>query len=133
METLKKALKIQPIAYLTKPVKKIDLIAAIEVANEQLKLKSVIVKDGYNEVRIPFDTILYIKSDKNYIDIVTNAKIYTIRTTLDSFYKELDKSTFCKVQRSYIVNKTKISTKSSSFVKIEEFEIPISRDLDLEI
>ena len=133
METLKKALTIQPIAYLTKPVKKIDLIAAIEVAKEQLKVNSVIVKDGYNEVKILFDEILFIKSDKNYIDITTYNKIYSIRTTLDSFYKELDETMFCKVHRSYIVNKTKISLKSGSFVKIEQHEIPISRDLDLSI
>ena len=119
METLKRALQIQPIAYLTKPIKKIDLIAAIEVAKEQLKPKSIIIKDGYNEVKIFLDTILFVKSDKNYIDIITDSKIHTIRTTLDSFHKELDESIFCRVHRSYIVNKNKICVKSSSFVKIE--------------
>lgn len=130
METLQKALKIQPVAYLTKPIKKIDLIAAIEVAREQSKPKSITIKDGYNEVKILLDSILFIKSDKNYIDIITTSKTFTIRTTLDNFHKELDTSIFYKVHRSYIVNKDKITIKSSSFVKIEQYEIPISREID---
>lgn len=133
METLKKALKIQPVAYLTKPIKKIDLIAAIELAREKSKPKSITVKDGYKDVKILLDAILFIKSDKNYIDIITTSKTHTIRTTLDNFHKELDETIFCKVHRSYIVNKDKISIKSSSFVKIEEYEIPVSRDLDLNL
>lgn len=130
METLKKALKIQPIAYLTKPVKTIDLIAAIEVANDQLKTNTIIIKDGYTEIKLLLDDILFIKSDKNYIDIFTASKTYTIRTSLDCFFNDLDKSIFQKVHRSYVVNKNKIHTKTSSFLQISKYEIPISRNID---
>lgn len=131
METLKKALDIKPVAYLTKPIKKIDLVAAIEVAKEQLKQQFVIIKDGYDSVKIILNDILFVKSDKNYIDIQTITKKFTIRSTLDNFLKELDEKQFIKVHRSYIINKEKIKIKTSSSIQIEHFEIPITRGLTI--
>lgn len=131
METLKKALDIKPVAYLTKPIKKIDLVAAIEVAKEQLKQQFVIIKDGYDSIKIILNEILFVKSDKNYIDIQTTTKKFTIRSTLDNFLKELDEKQFIKVHRSYIINKEKIKIKTSSTIQIEHFEIPITRGLTI--
>lgn len=133
IETLKKALTIKPIAYLTKPIKPLDLVAAIELAIEQNKPNSIKIKDGYKEIMLLFEDILFIKSDKNYIDIQTNSKIITLRQSLDNFHHELDPNQFVKVHRSYIVNKNKIISKSAAFLKINQFEIPISRTLSLEI
>lgn len=132
-DTLKKALKINPVAYLTKPVKKIELLAAVELAKNSLKKNYIIVKDGYNELKVMFDEILFIKSDKNYVDIQTSSKKITSRTTLDNIQNELDSKIFCKVHRSYIINKDKISRKTSNSVTIGEHEIPISRNFDLSI
>lgn len=132
-ETLQKALKTNPLAYLTKPVKKIELLAAVELAKNNLKINYIVVKDGYDELKIMFNDILFIKSDKNYIDIQTTSKKITIRNTLDNIQNELDSTIFCKVHRSYIVNKVKITRKSSNAVTIDEYEIPISRNLDLSI
>ena len=69
IETLKKALTIKPVAYLTKPIKTIDVIAAIELAIEQTKPNFITIKEGYKEIKLAFEDILFIKSDKNYIDI----------------------------------------------------------------
>lgn len=131
LETLQKAMTVNPIAYLTKPVKEIDLIAAIEVAKKQIKNDSIIIKDGFNDVKLKFDDILFIKSERNYIDIQTTTKKITIRNTLDSFLKELDPKTFCKTHRSYIVNTTKITQKSSNSIFIDTLELPLSRSCNL--
>lgn len=131
LDTMKKALSIHPVSYLTKPIKEIDLIAAIHLAIEKLKRDYVIIKDGYKEVKLFFDEILFLKSDKNYIDIQTLNKKLTIRNTLDNIQKELDSNDFFRVHRSYIVNKNKISVKTSNILKIETFEIPISRNLNI--
>lgn len=131
LDTMKKALLIHPISYLTKPIKEIDLIAAIHLAIEKLKRDYIIIKDGYKEVKLFFDEILFLKSDKNYIDIQTLNKKLTIRNTLDNIQKELDSNDFFRVHRSYIVNKNKISIKTSNTLKIQNFEIPISRNLDI--
>ena len=54
-------------------------------------------------------------------------------TNLDDFMEKLDPKIFCKIHRSYIVNTTKITEKKSSSVIVNSLEIPISRNLDLNL
>lgn len=130
---MSKALTTNPESYLTKPIKKNDLIAAIQLSIVKNKPSSIIVKDGFQSVKIDLNDILFIKSDNVYIDIQTTTKKITIRKSLDAFLKELNDANFIKVHRSYVVNKAKITTKKTTSVFIEEFEIPISRNLILEL
>lgn len=127
-ETMLKAFEVNPVTYLTKPVKESDLIAAIELAKIKNKVNYVIVKNGFDELKINFEDILFLKSDKNYVDIQLVNKTITVRNTLDNFYKELDSDIFCRVHRSYVVNKSKVTEKKSASIKINEFELPISRN-----
>jgi len=131
-ETMLKAFEVNPVTYLTKPVKETDLIAAIELAKIKNKINYVIVKNGFDEVKVNFEDILFLKSDKNYVDIQLTNKIITIRNTLDNFYKELDADLFCRVHRSYIVNKSKVTQKKSSSIKVNDFELPISRNISFD-
>lgn len=124
------AFDTNPEAYLTKPIKKIDLIAAIGLVSHKQRSKCITIKDGYKKVKLNLDDILFIKSENNYIDIQLEDKKFTIRQTLDHFLKETDCENFLRIHRSYIVNTTKISAKKSSSVIIEEFEIPFSRNLN---
>lgn len=133
IETLKKALTIKPVAYLTKPIKTIDVIAAIELAIEQTKPNFITLKEGYKEIKLAFEDILFIKSDKNYIDIQTVTKIITIRYSLDHFHQELDQNQFIRVHRSYVVNKNKITSKNTTSLKINQFEIPVSRTISFQL
>ena len=127
-ETMLKAFEVNPVTYLTKPVKESDLIAAIELAKIKNKVNYVIVKNGFDELKVNFEDILFLKSDKNYVDIQLVNKTITVRNTLDNFYKELDSDIFCRAHRSYVVNKSKVTEKKSSSIKINEFELPISRN-----
>ena len=131
-ETMLKAFQVNPVTYLTKPVKKTDLIAAIELAKIKNKINYVIIKNGFDEVKVNFDDILFLKSDKNYIDIQLTNKIITIRNTLDNFYKELDADVFCRIHRSYVVNKSKVTQKKSSSILIKDYELPISRNFSFD-
>lgn len=133
LETLQKALSINPISYLSKPVKSIDLLAAVTLVTINLKPTYVVVKDGYKDIKVKFEDIFYIKSDKNYLDIHTLNKKITIRNSLDDFMEKLDLKMFCKVHRSYIVNISKITEKKNSSVVINSFEIPVSRNLNLNL
>lgn len=133
IETLKKALTVNPIAYLTKPVKEIDLLAALQVAKKQINSSYIIVKDGFDEVKLNFNDILFVKSERNYIDIQTITKKITVRNTLDNLINELDPKIFCKTHRSYVVNTSKITQKTSNSIFIDEFELPLSRNCDLNL
>lgn len=95
--------------------------------------KYIVIKDGYDEIKLNHDDILYIKSDNTYVDIITTSKKYAIRNSLDSFLKELDNETFCKVHRSYIVNTSKITKKGSNAVFLGTIQIPISRNFVIKL
>lgn len=130
---MSKALTTNPEAYLTKPVRKNDLFAAIQLASQKNESSFITIKDGYDDVKINTDEIIFIKSDNNYIDIQLVDKKYSIRESLSMFHKTLPPEKFIRIHKSYIVNQTKIQKKISAFVIINGIEIPYSRNLNLEI
>ncbi|WP_432670106.1 LytR/AlgR family response regulator transcription factor [Flavobacterium sp. SM2513] len=128
-----RAFATNPDAYLTKPIKKVDLIAAIRLQIHKQQLKFITVRDGYKMVKINLEDVLFVKSENNYIDIQLADKKYSIRQTLDAFIKEIQSEAFLRVHRSYIVNTSKITMKKTGSVIINQFEIPFSRNIDLSL
>ena len=127
---MSKALATNPESYLTKPVKKDDLIAAIKLTILKKQSKSIMIKVGYDYIRINYDDILFVKSDNNYIDIQTTPKTYSVRKSLEGFLEEIANPNFIRVHRSFIVNSSKIQKKTNSILFIENYEIPFSKKYD---
>lgn len=128
---MSKALATNPESYLTKPVKKDDLIAAIKLSILKKQTKNITIKNGYDFIKINHDDILFIKSDNNYIDIQTASKKYSIRQSLEGFSEEIVNPNFIRVHRSYIVNSSKIQKKTNSSLFIENHEIPFSKKYEI--
>lgn len=126
--TIQNAIATNPITYLTKPIKKTDILAAIQLANFKTISNQIIIKNGHHEVVVLYSDLTYIKSDSNYIDIYTNTKKISVRESLEKFYEKLDKEQFVRIHRSIVVNKSKITSKSSSSIFIDNIELPISRN-----
>ena len=126
---IKKATQTKPAAYITKPFKNADIIAAINIAinNSQKPEKSFSFKDGYDEIFIKNEEILFVKSEKNYIDLVCLNRKYTLRNSLDWFLQNNLSDDFMRIHRSFIVNINHIKKLSSSNVEISNFSVPISR------
>jgi len=129
---MSQALETNPESYLTKPIKKEDLIAAVKLVSIKNQSKIVTIKDRYDSVNINRDDILFVKSDNNYIDIQTVYRKYTIRQSLEKFTEMFLTSDFIRVHRSYVVNKTKIQKKTTSSIFVENIEIPYSKKYILE-
>lgn len=134
IETLQTALKTKPASYLVKPYNEVQLIASIELCltNGTYKTaannKEIVVKDGYEYIKINLNDILYIESDNNYIVIHTiNGKRHVIRETLSAF---LEKSAFNKMirtHRSFAVNLNHVTKISSEFALLRSVKVPITR------
>ncbi|TXI82629.1 MAG: response regulator transcription factor [Crocinitomicaceae bacterium] len=131
--TIHAAIKTKPQAYLTKPIKKNDLMAAISLAIVNMQDTFLVFKDGYTDVKLSYDELLYIKSDGNYIDVFTTNGKHTLRRSLESFHAELDKKLFQQIHRSIIVNTSKITEKKSNALFINEIELPISRSFRISL
>lgn len=79
-----------------------------------------------NEVRVKTQSILYVKSSGNYIELVTLNKSYIIRAKISDFIGDVpDPLEFLRIHRSYIVRIDKIEKKTKKSVFIKHEEIPV--------
>jgi len=132
VEMIKKIVKTKPLAYITKPIKRSDLFASISLAQEHLKGRpsaNLQIKDGFSTLVIPIDTILYIESEGNYINIHCDQKRHISRQSLDSVVSELKSDQFFRIHRSYLVNVSRIKSFSKKEVILENISLPVSRGL----
>lgn len=135
-QIIQQALETKPFAYITKPVKKMDVYAAINLALNSISEKAVtylLFKDGHTEVRLDHTEILYAKSIGNYVTVYTPGKKYNIRYSMDWLSENLPLDSFLRVHRSYLVNVKKIEKNSFKSLLVNGVEIPKSRNLKLNL
>lgn len=128
---IRKAVATSPAGYITKPYKKMDIYAAINLVLQAIKnpKQNVLVfKDGYSTVQVPADDILFAQSEGNYIHLNTIRKKYTIRYSLEWLLENVAENQFARVHRSYVVNLHRIEKQNSKAIFIGEFEIPVARN-----
>jgi two-component system, LytTR family, response regulator len=139
--TVERAIKTGPYGYLVKPFSKADVFTAVEVAvknfsrqnenrvihNNSITTKgSIFIRDDYMFVKLKIEEILYIKSDKNYLEIHLANKMHLTRGKMSDFMKNLPSEKFMQVQRSYVVNIEVVDLIGAGFLKIGNIDIPIS-------
>ena len=132
MAMIKKIVKTMPAAYITKPFKKSDLFASLNLAAaemEQSRNSSLHIKDGYETVIIPFNNIHYIEGEGNYINIFCEDKKVVSRQSLDSVMGQLDNEIFFRIHRSYIINILKVFRYSKKDVELNGNTLPVSRNI----
>jgi DNA-binding LytR/AlgR family response regulator len=140
--TVAEAKQVRPNGYLLKPFTKEDLFVAIEIAllnfanvtvqsdampQELILLDSIFVKEGKMFTKVPFDEILFVQQDRNYVEIHTAQRVHPVRSSLRDFSKNLPSKKFVQVHRSFIVNTSSITAINSDTIRIRETEIPLSK------
>ncbi len=127
VETLKEAVKTNPISYISKPFKSNDVIAALELIRLKHQMKPKITLKLVNkDVDVFLDDILFCEAKGSYTEIVTKQKRYTKRINLKDFLEHLE-SNFVRVHRSFVVNKNQITYKTATSVFFNTLEIPVSK------
>lgn len=127
LEVLKKAIATQPTSYITKPFKERDVIAAVELIKLKVKdSKYLQVITSKGTKKIPEKEILYCEAEGSYVKIVTENGTFIQRMTLKKTL-ELLSDDFIKIHRSFIVNKHKIKSYTSSSIYLSEYQLPVSR------
>lgn len=126
--------EVSAVDYLLKPFSLSRFLKACTKANDLLTLKSgitkqadhIFLKEGYEQVKIMFDDILYIEAAGNYLNIFLNSlrKIMT-RSTINDLSLLLPENDFTRVHRSYIVANNKVTRYNRQSVFIDSSEIPV--------
>ena len=149
-ETIDRAKKVKPHAYIVKPFTKEELFAAIEIAfsnftgnRRDMKPEQaasyhtkdfMFVKDGYIFRKIFFYELLYLESDANYVTLhLKSHKKVMVRSTLNDFIEELDQKKFVRIHRSYSVNISLIDDIFPTEISLEGIKIPIGKSYKEEL
>ena len=87
-----------------------------------------LVKEQGVDVKVNSLDVLFVKSEGNYLEIVTKHKRYVIRCKIGDFFNLVpDKIEYLKINRSHIIRKDKIQAKSSKTIQIANEEFIVSR------
>lgn len=146
--TFIRAKETRPFAFISKPIKNIDLQRAIELTisriaelqvpiTEQEQLADmpfilsdrIFVKHKEKMVKIIIEDILYIEAERNYCRIFSKNKEYLLSTTLKIMEEKLPTRNFVRVHRSFMVNLTQIDEVAENHVIINQKAIPLSNTL----
>lgn len=92
-----------------------------------IKPKSILVKIGYDLVKIKLDDVTHIHADGDYTYIFCKNKKYHASHSLKHWADNLPSSMFVQVHRSYIVNINLVDKISSNHIEINGIEIPLGR------
>ncbi|WP_067145728.1 LytR/AlgR family response regulator transcription factor [Pseudotamlana agarivorans] len=88
----------------------------------------IFIKSGYEHIKVVIDDILFIASDSDYTEIMTENKKYVSHEPLRHWIEVLPQDQFYRIHKSYILNIQKIKKLVSSTVYLQgDFKIPIGR------
>jgi DNA-binding LytR/AlgR family response regulator len=131
--------KVEALDYLLKPVSYADFLKAafkarkwFEMAGRSSaempeKIKSIVVRSEYRQIRIELDDITYIESDKDYIHInrLSSPAVMTLMS-LTSILEMLPADRFIRVHKSFIVNIDMVKTIERNLIIFDKIRIPVS-------
>ena len=141
--TFSRAKATRPYAYITKPIRPIELQRAIELAINRLANEHdsavapapnapfvlsdrIFVRHRDKIVRIVIADILFVEADRNYCHLHTQDKKYLLTTTLKVMEDKLPTDHFVRVHRSYLANLTHVEEVGEGSIGIGGKTIPLS-------
>jgi DNA-binding LytR/AlgR family response regulator len=155
--TISSVKQTKPAGFLLKPYSKALLLAKLEIAlfnyshqhnaadqsidseiplshdTDMIIKKHLLVKDNYRFIKIPLTDILWFESDKNYVEVKTRERKYTIRCSLKKLATQLPPTDFVKCFKQFIINIKHVESFTANLIVINRQEIPISRSMQEEV
>lgn len=119
--------------YINKPIEKITIFRGLQKAVDlcyKKQSRKIVIESANANVIIEQDSIIYIESIMRKRYIYTEKKDYISNNSLTFWKNILDNDIFCIVNKSIIINITKVEEFSNSYIKLKNIEqmISLSRD-----
>src|ERR1700722_8900122 len=86
------------------------------------------IKCGSKYEKIHFADILYVQGTQNYVSLYTNKEKYLTLLYLKNLEENLDRRSFIRVHKSYIVSIDKIEAIEGNEIFIQSHRVPMSRN-----
>lgn len=133
-----KGYELDVVDYLLKPfsfdrfvkaVSKVQRLANIHSQeNEKPQLeKEILVKIGYEYIKIGIEQILFIKADNDYSTIYMKDKKHLTSFTLKQWLEKLKEHDFIQVHKSYLIHLKKVESFTKGKILIAQHCIPVGR------
>jgi len=125
---------LEAVDYLLKPItferfrKSIDKLLKIQTPEHQEISLFTYFKVGGTYMKVFHSDILYAQSIKDYMSLKTTRGNYIILMTMKYLAELLPAENFVRIHRSYLVNKSFISTITRNNIQIGEEVIPIGEN-----
>ncbi len=91
------------------------------------------IKADNKLVKLLYDDILFVEALQNYVTIYTTGKKYISYLTFKSVEDYLPAARFIKTHKSFIIAAEKVDSIDGNEIRIEQYQIPISRNLKDEV
>jgi len=134
------ASELNPYIYLQKPFSESTLRSAVDGIRRQshsieikpktsINSKTTFIRSAGKLFPIPHNSILFIKSEGNYLYVQTRKNKISVRSSISNFLKDLQDTSFIQIHRAFIVNVMYVQeiTIGQNLVKLNNFELPIGR------
>ena len=125
----------EAVDYLLKPIEFDRFYKSVNKVKKLMQLNSLqqdntfskyfFVKDGYKQMKVCTEEILYIQSEGNYLNIVTKNERVVARMTFQQLLEKLPPLQFYRVHNSYVVNFKHILKIEDNQIFIQDEKIPI--------
>ncbi|MBQ7926603.1 MAG: response regulator transcription factor [Lachnospiraceae bacterium] len=115
------------IGFIQKPFPKDSLVSIFEKMNTFYNRKRVEWDDGGKHYAIPADSICYIEAQDKYTCLVSDTEKYLIRRPLKEWENILPQNSFCRVNRSFLINLKLFDKMANQIVLGEGKAIRLSR------
>jgi DNA-binding LytR/AlgR family response regulator len=94
--------------------------------SEDAENKSIFIKTAGFYIKIKLDSVILVKSQKNYIHLTTDEKEYRFRGAVKDFLSKLPYN-FVRINKGFIANCAKIENFNTQFISINSEKISISK------
>ncbi len=124
--------------YLIKPLKEdrfekamrrlqeyLDLHYKAELLDFTLGENTLFIKDGFKQVKLQIQEIVYLEALKDYTGIITRHKKYCVLSPLGSLIKEKAFQSFVRIHRSYAIHRHAVSEISARGIRVNDILLPI--------
>ena len=100
--------------------------AVQKISDKQSTSSFFFIKDGFKNIKVTFEDILFVQSSGNYLDIHTSSKVHSPRMTFAEFIQKIPASNFMRVHQSYVIHINAVDKIESNHIYIGDHKIPIS-------
>lgn len=127
-KNIKAASATFPEGFLEKPYTQQSIQAAITIALRKMDKYKIAVNLNNKKILIDLNDILFVESEKNYVNIyLNNGQKCVERISLRQLLESLT-SNFVQIHKSFAVNIDKVDVYSGSQITIKEHALPIGRN-----